>query len=473
MALLKIAHPPGWRRERAYIFDVLLSHFLGIDYEAEVELRTDIRISAVGGEEESELILSDCFFQQDDGCWLTPQSLPPQPLAKWDLSALGSDAPLRDLLVEEELPIIWGAPLENGEYLVRNDSGIRLGVDIFGSSFFMLTRYEEAVKPDRDRHDRFPAIASLAYQEGFLDRPIVNEYLELLWWCLKALWPGLERKQHRFQMRISHDVDWPLGMAYIPITAVLRKAVGDVWRRHNLGLAMRRVQSLIKVKRGDLDADLYNTFDWIMNVCERQGLQTAFYFIAGHTAGQIDGLYHLEDEWIRKLLRRVHERGHEIGLHPSYHTYRDPAALNHEFQRLLATLEDEGIVQQRIGGRQHYLRWENPTTWGLWAEAGLSYDSTLGYADHAGFRCGVCYDYPVYHLQTRQALQLVEQPLIVMEITVLEKIYMNLSREKAREEIEKLKARCRKYNGNFTLLWHNNVLIHPLDAELFQVILQN
>jgi len=41
----------------------------------------------------------------------------------------------------------------------------------------MLTRYEEVVKSVKDEHERFPARASLAYREGFLMRPIVNEYL--------------------------------------------------------------------------------------------------------------------------------------------------------------------------------------------------------------------------------------------------------------------------------------------------------
>ena len=29
----------------------------------------------------------------------------------------------------------------------------------------------------------------------------------------------------------------------------------------------------------------------------------------------------------------------------------------------------------------HYLRWENTTTLQAWDEAGMNYDSTLGYAD--------------------------------------------------------------------------------------------
>ncbi len=44
-------------------------------------------------------------------------------------------------------------------------------LDIFGSALFMLTRYGEVVKKERDALDRFSVIDSLAYQEGFLERP--------------------------------------------------------------------------------------------------------------------------------------------------------------------------------------------------------------------------------------------------------------------------------------------------------------
>jgi hypothetical protein len=35
-----------------------------------------------------------------------------------------------------------------------------------------------------------------------------------------------------------------------------------------------------------------------------------------------------------------------------------------------------------------------------------------------------------------------------------------------------LKHRCQMYQGNFTLLWHNNLLIHSKDAELYLSVLQ-
>ena len=62
----------------------------------------------------------------------------------------------------------------------------------------MLTRYEEVVNNDPlrilDAHERFPATASIAYKENFLHRPVVNEYFEILWYCIKELVPHLEKK---------------------------------------------------------------------------------------------------------------------------------------------------------------------------------------------------------------------------------------------------------------------------------------
>mgnify|MGYP000971870045 CR=1 FL=1 len=39
--------------------------------------------------------------------------------------------------------------------------------DVFASCFFMLTRWEEYVNKNRDKHDRFSANESLAYKQGF------------------------------------------------------------------------------------------------------------------------------------------------------------------------------------------------------------------------------------------------------------------------------------------------------------------
>ena len=81
-------------------------------------------------------------------------------------------------------------------------------------------------------------------------------------------------------------------------------------------------------------------------------------------------------------------RGHEVGLHPSFCTYRDAARTQRGAARLLRVAEAEGVRQDEWGGRQHFLRWTNPDTWRNWEAAGLDYDSTLAYARSSGFGPG-------------------------------------------------------------------------------------
>ncbi|NLV20968.1 MAG: hypothetical protein GXY49_03145, partial [Syntrophomonadaceae bacterium] len=159
--------------ERSYIIQTLLHDFLGINSEIIFEERKDVLIGENSNSNGRAVRIADILFQTPENQWLTQTSLPKQPLPIWDTTKTCSDV----ILVSSNLPIIYGNEVSanglNKDYLVETPDGLYLGLDIFGSAFFMLTRYEELVKPDRDQHDRFSATASLAYQEGFLDRPII------------------------------------------------------------------------------------------------------------------------------------------------------------------------------------------------------------------------------------------------------------------------------------------------------------
>lgn len=108
----------------------------------------------------------------------------------------------------------------------------------------------------------------------------------------------------------------------------------------------------------------------------------------------------------------------------------------------------------------HYLRWEQPTTLQAWSDAGLSYDSTLGYADRPGFRCGTCFEYPAFNPVTQQILPLRIRPLVMMECSVIDNGYLGLGAgQEALDKALALKNACKGVNGCFTLLWHNSQLV--------------
>jgi len=460
---LRIEHPPSWGMERRYIYHVLLHEFLGSEYVTEVCERQDVRITLDGDGENRELILPDVLFQTPASKWLTAASLPSTPLSWWKLPA--SLSITRGVCTR--IPVLYGLALDEMYYMETN-KGVILGIDIFGSAFFMLTRYEEGVKPDRDRYGRFPASASLAFQQGFLERPVVNEYLEVFWAVLQRLWPGLRREPRIHRVLLSHDLDMPLGVVGKHPAWVLGSALADVALRRDVSLALRRLSAYCKVRHGHFDADPYDTFDFVMDLSEQYGRESAFYFMTDHSSDTMDGSYSLDHEWFRALIRRIHQRGHEIGLHTSYNTYLDPVQTQWEFQKLRQVCSEEQVDQVTWGGRQHYLRWANPTTWQNWESAGLDYDHTLTFADHIGFRCGVCYEYPVFNLKTRQSLKLRERPLIVMEGTLLN--YMRLAWEGAYDKILALNAVCRSFGGDFTLLWHNHMLISQQQRYWYRML---
>jgi hypothetical protein len=337
----------------------------------------------------------------------------------------------------------------------------------------MLTRYEEVVKTERDQHDRFPASASLAFQEGFLERPIINEYIEILWWALKRLRPGLHRKQRNFRIIPTHDVDSPFGMLFLSPYALVRTLAGDILKRKSIKTFTRRGANAYKVKvAGDTLADENYTFDLIMDINEKHNLTSCFYMMEAQSLSDMDGNYPLDHPYIYNLIKSIHNRGHEIGLHPSYISYKNEEGIKRAAINLVSACYNIGIKQTQFGGRQHYLRWQCPDTWQHYEEAGLVYDTSLSYADHIGFRCGICYEYPVFNIKTKQVLKLKERPLIVMECSALAEQYMNLSYFEAMNRIRKLKDICKNYSGDFVVLWHNDRFIDRRDIELYRQVIE-
>ena len=445
--------------ELEYIINTLIRNFLGIDFQLNYGEVNGVEISSHGKVMKMPLP----FFCVSK--WLSDVSLPKQPLSHWDVSSLDFDCKVTDKLV----PVIYGKPSIN----INKDS-IDIGIDIFGSCFFMLSRYEEVIKTQRDSYDRFPAKASLAYQEGFLMRPIVNEYLEILWSCMKYLWPTLKRKNREFRTLVSCDVDFINAPSLYSIPKFVKRLGGDILKRHSPTDFIISLISFVKVQLRGESEDPYFTFNYLMSVCERYRLKNAFYFICDHSNLKMDGeCYNMNSKKVRALLSEIHERGHEIGLHTSFDTYKNRKQTRKEFNILLDVCKQEGIIQKEWGGRQHYLRWKSSQTAVNWSQAGLNYDSTLGYADHVGFRCGTCYEYPLYDLENRKVLSVVERPLILMECSLIDDKYMGKGYTKEAYQIANdLKSKCRLYDGDFTLLWHNSSFENINDRNLFEFILK-
>jgi len=462
--MIKIFIPNNYIQERSYIIHVIFVEFLGLKVDVIV---SDIDYVSIQLDGHEELVLRDGLFAVDGSEWLQSGSLPTLPLKKWDLSEL----PIRTPIPHQFVPVLFSTGFAENNCTCISEDKITLEVDILGSSFFILTRYEEYVNSQHDQFDRFPAKASIAYQENFITRPIVNEYLEILWALLNHLWPLLKRKTRNYRVVVSHDVDVPFSIKGNSSLQYTRNIIGDLFVRKDSRLALARVVSIVKYKLGFAYHDINDAFGFIMDASDQYGCQSTFNFMASQPEYDVDFRYSLNDERVQKLMYSIYSRGHKLGFHSSLHSYNRPEIIFNESMYLRQLMDSLGITQTYLGGRQHYLCWQNPITWQGWSDANLDEDSTLGFADCIGFRCGVCYSYSVFNLKTRKHLSLIESPLIAMDVCLTN--YMKRSHNEIICDLRDIAMECRYYNGEMSLLWHNDCLIRQGDRDLYHKVLSD
>jgi peptidoglycan/xylan/chitin deacetylase (PgdA/CDA1 family) len=339
----------------------------------------------------------------------------------------------------------------------------------------MLSRYEELITQSFDNHGRFPATASVAYKESFLDRPIINEYLEIFKDSLLLMWPNLNFTKHDRKNFITCDVDWPYDPTLYSLKQLFKKLAKSIIFDKEISSVLKRVCLFLNSKARKKNKDSYHQgIKFIMDMNEKYNNKVAFYFISHHTS-KLDTLNDSEfdSQRIRSLLREIKNRGHELGVHPGYNTFNNSKNFKKTVERFRKILKEEKINQRDIGGRQHFLRWDTSQTPKLWEANNLLYDSTLSYADKSGFRCGICYEFTMYDLIERRPLNLKQRPLIVMECSIISKNYEGLGYKKESiERFEYLKKRCHQFDGTFTLLWHNYHFQNKEDKIFYEKLIK-
>lgn len=338
-------------------------------------------------------------------------------------------------------------------FILNGSDEVQCSTDLLASILYSLSRVEEFAGGLRDSHDRFPAAESVAAKEGFLDRPIVDEYGFALAEALQHLLPGWAAQPRQFSVKVTHDID----SVGIPFSA--RLAAGHfLKRRKPVGAAWDFLSVVSRVEPAYLRA----VREVVRLACSHD-LRSATYWKASARTVYDTG-YDPQEPRIRRLIESLGELGVELGVHPSYYTYRSPEELGREVERLKKIFS-----QDKLGGRQHYLRW-HPESWLHWETCGLVYDSSVGFAESPGFRAGTAVPYRPWLILKNREARLLEIPLIFMDGTLVE--YMKISPDKGYEIVARIISRCKSVGGVFTFLWHNSSQLDPRYGDLYRHLLK-
>lgn len=456
--MITIKTHANYQKERTYILSTIFDLFLGLETRVEFVNEPDTKICFPN---QKQLILKDNLFLHPESDWLTAKTLPKKPLTIWQIPKHFQSREI----IHQTLPIIY--PIQD---TLEDLADHVFPFDLLGACFFMLTRYEEVVYQAGDRHDRFQAVQALAYQEQFFLRAIVNEYIELLWVYLQKNCPGLMRKQRQYQLMLTHDIDHLKSAVHGTWKTCAYQIMGDLIYRKNYVMAGKRLISKMLNKRNHFRFDPgVDIFDKIMTVSEQHGVTSAFYFIFQNKVTHGYGAdYFVGDPVLLKVLDMIAKRKHEIGIHGGYDTYMSQEQFNQECDWLKQSLQTIHVTQETLGGRQHYLRWKNPNTWQIWDEAGLDYDSSLGFATFNGFRTGTCYPYHPYDLIRRKQLHLLEIPMIAMDVATFSDGCLALSLDDGLAHLCSLADICKHFSGVNCVLFHNEFLMVKKYFELYK-----
>lgn len=437
----------SYEPERSYVCNVVFGEFLGLDFSIQWsdEKKTIYEIEY----QDRSLQFADILFSTPTQEWLLESSSPKLPLRR--INDVNGTS-------EKDIPIVYGSH-------DRSDSISLSQIDFLGSIFFMLTRYEEMYSMAVDSFGRYDFKQSLFYKENLLKRCLVNEYVELLKQELLRIAPSLKFKSHSFTVSISHDVDVPTTFD-APLADTLKKSIGDLYYRKDARLLLRRISGrLLHALSSNFELDPNYNFRFIMNEEEKVGLKGLFNFIPIPGSEPIDSKYEISSTVIRDLLKALHDRGFEIGFHPSFYSFKNWERTKLELDHLNNLLQSIGIPSVRRG-RHHFLRWSNPETWKIWNDLGMKEEGSVGYGLTNGFRAGCCYKYSVFDLANRKHLPLIEEPLIFMDVNC------DVNDGKILDEVKYFKDVCKGFHGNYSVLYHNDYIISRFQKQLFQDILQ-
>ncbi|MEF8848446.1 MAG: polysaccharide deacetylase family protein [Candidatus Thermoplasmatota archaeon] len=305
----------------------------------------------------------------------------------------------------------------------------------------LFVRTEEYSPSFLDKHRRFPYF--LSKNRDVLE-PKVSELLVNNGYNFE--YPD----EKNFAVCLSHDVDKVL----FPWKKRLIKSAGFT-SSFNFKSAFENL----------FCSNQFNNIKEIMDLEEKYKAKSTFFFVTSDENNSFDPSYKVYD--LKDEIKDIDDRGWEVGLHGGYHTYNDLNKMKQEKKNL------EDILKKKVVGyRNHFLRFKTPDTWEKLSKAGFKYDTTYGYPDMVGFRNGMCHPFKPYSLNQKKEIDILEIPLMIMDVTLLS--YMHLNLEESFKICKKIIERTRSLNGVLTILWHNRSFsekFYPGWKKLYEKIL--
>lgn len=355
----------------------------------------------------------------------------------------GITMPNAGLLFEQGIrPIAVQGAFRNGLYTLFpvDPSANTVSFDLFSAIFFLLTRYEEHTETAKDKHGRYPSTQSILHQDGVLERPIVDEWVQYFRTLLAEQWQ-LELPRKSFTFLPTYDIDIAWSYRHKGLKRTLGAAFRDLVKG-NAGAVAARGQVLAGRKPDPFDA-----YEWMGRLHRKYQLSPRYFILAALKLSPFDKNIHPLHPAMQELIHALQQEG-PVGMHPSYFTDSSAAVFLKE-QSVLMQITGQPVV----ASRQHFIRMFLPATYRALLAAGIKDDYSMGYGTALGFRAGTGQSFSWYDLEKEEVTPLRIHPFCFMDTTA--HYDLGLDRASAFSRLRQMKDRLEACGSVLTTVFHN------------------
>lgn len=289
-------------------------------------------------------------------------------------------------------------------------------------------------------HDRYTTTESLAYQKGFLQKPLVNIWAQKIKEAILKKYPATHFKEGEYKYISTIDVD----NAYAYLEKGLMRTIG-AFSRSLVNLDFEGFFERARVMSG-FQHDPYDTFDYQLKLHQEKKVKSIYFLLLGEY-GENDKNVPTDSKKFQSLIKSLADYS-EVGIHPSYASNKNQNRLKTELNLLNKILKREVTKS-----RQHFLKLRLPGTYRILIDLDIKDDYSMGYASVVGFRASICTPFNFYDLDLERTTSLVIHPFAVMDATL--KYYMKVNPTEAMNHIKPLIDEVKAVKGTFISLWHN------------------
>lgn len=346
----------------------------------------------------------------------------------------------------EHIPFLFS---QGGSIFSFGEENCVFRKDIIASGFYFLTCWHEYIMGFHGSgKGRVDYKQSLQYRWDFTETPVVDVYCQMLLYIMEKYTPQFIRdtnwaEDRKFAVSLSHDIDywnyWDGDTKLDTFKYNLRTFLG------------RPINATYKIVGHMLHKNLiYNPWKTMRTLVRKEmdkRVRSTWFLLARDDFEDKRQNYISDIKCREQVIDLLGQQ--EVGLHGSPASAFDIDVLQQELNNL------KEIGFNPTGFRTHYLHFNYQKSFTILEEAGIKYDSTLGYWENIGFRAGISFPFFPFNIEENRPFRVLEIPLIVMDTSLYSKRAMGLGYLAARSSLRRLIDVAAKYQSHVSLLWHN------------------